>query len=68
MGTLVIMGLVVYILVVSGLAVWIVRHINKRKERGRRPAYECGNAISDWERAAARSLEWSRERRNKGEQ
>lgn len=66
MNTWVIVVLVSYIVLMVGLTIWVIRRSARKKKFDERPRYERGNANSDWERAAEKSLEWSRKRRNKG--
>ena len=49
------------------ILIFLVLFLSSKRRKARRkdrPEYECGNSISDWERACAKSLAWSQQRRS----
>jgi hypothetical protein len=58
-----------WILFILGIGVLVFRRVRRHARlkywEANRPTYECGQGYSDWKHATAKSLEWSRGRRNK---
>lgn len=55
---------VVWGVFIFGLIMMLFYRVHREKRSPKRPTYEFGNSIMDWETACRKSYEWSHSRRN----